>query len=55
MLYAYRQDGNELDEELSELIPYITAHVNRFDKYRIDLNRKPPDLQFDMPIYPVAN
>ncbi|MGR5968030.1 transposase [Bacillus paranthracis] len=56
VLHAYRQEGNELDEEvLSELSPYITAHVNRFGKYGIDPNRQPPDLQFDMPIYQVAN
>lgn len=56
VLHDYRQDGNELDEEvLSELSPYITAHVNRFGKYGIDPNRQPPDLQFDMPIYQVAN
>ncbi|QWH75465.1 Tn3 family transposase (plasmid) [Bacillus mycoides] len=56
VLHTYRQDGNELDEEvLCELSPYITAHVNRFGKYGIDPNRQPPDLQFDMPIYQVAN
>ncbi|PEA87585.1 hypothetical protein CON71_23775 [Bacillus thuringiensis] len=55
VLHAYRQDGNELDEEvLSELSTYITAHVNRFGKYGIYPNRQPPDLQFDMPIYQVA-
>nr|WP_257129276.1 transposase [Bacillus cereus] len=56
VLHDYRQDGNKLDKEvLSELSPYITAHVNRFGKYGIDPNRQPPDLQFDMPIYQVAN
>ncbi|HEO8422203.1 Tn3 family transposase [Niallia circulans] len=43
ILQDYMQDGNGYDEELIPyLSPYVTAHVNRFGKYRIDLNRKPP-------------
>lgn len=39
------------DEELiSHLSPYVTAHVNRFGKYRIDLNRKLLNLLFEMPV-----
>ncbi|MCH5585509.1 transposase [Shimazuella sp. AN120528] len=56
ILHEYHQEGNELNEELlSEISPYITAHVNRFGKYGLDRDRQPPDLQFDMPIYQVAN
>lgn len=45
------QEGHEYDEELiSYLSPYVTAHVNRFGRYRIDLNRNPPELPFDIPV-----
>lgn len=51
ILQDYMQDGNEYDEELIPyLSPYVTAHVNRFGKYNIDLNRKPPKLPFDVPV-----
>ncbi|MFS0882885.1 Tn3 family transposase [Metabacillus niabensis] len=51
ILQDYIQEGNEYEEEwLSYLSPYVTAHVNRFGKYRIDFNRKPPKLPFDVPI-----
>jgi TnpA family transposase len=49
ILHGYMQEGNEYDEELiAYLSPYVTAHVNRFGKYRIDVNRKPPELPFDI-------
>lgn len=49
ILLDYIHDGNEYDEELiSCLSPYITAHVNRFGKYRIYLNRQPPKLPFEV-------
>lgn len=51
ILHDYMQGGNEYDEELiSYLSPYVTAHVNRFGKYRIDLNRIPPKLPFEVPV-----
>lgn len=51
ILHDYMQEGNDYDEELiSHLSPYVTAHVNRFGKYRIDLNRKPPNLPFEVPV-----
>ncbi|MGG0718131.1 Tn3 family transposase [Robertmurraya massiliosenegalensis] len=51
ILQDYMQDGNEYDEELIPyLSPYGTAHVNRFGKYRTDLNRKPPKLPFGVPV-----
>ncbi|EOQ04836.1 hypothetical protein IKC_06420 [Bacillus cereus VD184] len=53
ILHEYIQEGNELDEEvLSDLSPYLTFHINRFGKYRLDDNRQPPDIQFDMAISP---
>ncbi|WP_142342296.1 Tn3 family transposase [Bacillus pseudomycoides] len=51
ILHNYIQDGHEYDKELiSYLSPYITVHVNRFGKYRIDSNRKPPQLPFEVAI-----
>lgn len=51
ILHNYKQDGYEFDEELvSYISPYITKHINRFGKYRIDANRKPPQLPFDVAI-----
>ncbi|MED0673703.1 Tn3 family transposase [Aneurinibacillus aneurinilyticus] len=53
ILHEYMQEGNLLDEDaLSELSPYLTFHVNRFGKYRLDSDRRPPDLEFDIPVYP---
>lgn len=47
------QEGNPLDEEvLSDLSPYLTFHVNRFGKYQLDSNRRPPDLEFNIPVSP---
>jgi hypothetical protein len=43
------KEGNEYDEELLG-DSLITAHVNRFGKYRLDLNRKPLELYFDVPV-----
>lgn len=38
ILHDYLQQGNDYDEGLiSYLSPYVTAHVNRFGKYRIAL------------------
>lgn len=53
ILHKYIQEGNLLDEEvLSDLSPYLTFHVNRFGKYQLDADRRPPDLQFDIPVSP---
>ncbi|MCS0824829.1 Tn3 family transposase [Cytobacillus firmus] len=53
ILHEYMQEGNQLDEDaLSELSPYLTFHVNRFGKYRLDSDRRPPDLNFDIPVSP---
>ncbi len=47
------QEGNLLDKDvLSELSPYLTFNVNRFGKYRLDSDRRPPDLEFDIPVSP---
>nr|WP_265340964.1 transposase [Bacillus mycoides] len=51
ILHHYIQSGCEYNEEsISYLSPYITVHVNRFGEYRIDSNRKTPQLPFDVGI-----
>ncbi|EJR94746.1 hypothetical protein IKM_05496, partial [Bacillus mycoides] len=51
ILHEYIQEGNTVDEDvLSDLSPYLTFHVNRFGKYRLDSNRRPPDIEFDIPV-----
>ncbi|MGH0945176.1 Tn3 family transposase [Bacillus mycoides] len=48
IIHDYMQVGNENEGELiSYLSPYVTTHVNRFGKYRIDRNRVPPCLPFE--------
>ena len=51
VLHDYTQVRKSFNEEvLSDLSPYITAHVNRFGKYGLDPNRHPPTLEFDVPL-----
>ena len=51
ILHEYIQQGNKVDEDvLSDLSPYLTFHVNRFGKYRLDSNRRPPDIEFDISV-----
>ncbi len=51
VLHDYTQVRKSFSEEvLSDLSPYITAHVNRFGKYGLDPNRHPPTLEFDVPL-----
>lgn len=53
ILHEFIHEGNTLDDNvLSDLSPYITFHVNRFGKYRLDPDRCPPNLQFDIPVSP---
>ena len=37
-------------ETLSRLSPYMTRHVNRFGEYRLDLNREPQPVDYQLPI-----
>nr|WP_317852968.1 Tn3 family transposase [Bacillus wiedmannii] len=51
ILHEYIQEGNKIDADvLSDLSPYVRFHVNRFGKYRLDSNRRPPDIEFDIPV-----
>ena len=47
ILQEYIQAGNTIEEEIiGALSPYLTKHINRFGSYSLDLNRKPPALDF---------
>lgn len=54
ILHEYIQEENKIDAEvLSDLSPYLIFHVNRFKKYRLDSNQRPPDIEFDIPVSPI--
>ena len=41
-------EGYEIeDETIASLSPYITHHINRFGKYKLDLDRKPPYIVYE--------
>ena len=45
---------NTIEKEiLSALSPYITKHINRFGSYSLDLNQKPPALDFEFSLNPI--
>lgn len=47
-------EGYAIDEEImGALSPYLTKHINRFGRYSLDLNRKPPDVNYDLPLIPI--
>ncbi len=42
-------EGYAIDEEIiGALSPYLTGHINRFGRYSLDLNRKPPVLDYEL-------
>ena len=48
-LHTLQQGGQPLDPEaLVALIPYGTAHVNRFGRYELDLTRQPPPVNYTL-------
>jgi TnpA family transposase len=50
-LHEMRKEGVPIDAEtLSRLSPYITQHVNRYGEYRIDLSRRAPPINYQLPI-----
>ncbi|UYX52253.1 transposase [Bacillus thuringiensis] len=54
ILHEYIQIGNKIDAGvLSYLSPYVAFHVNRFGKYRLDSNRRPADIEFDIFVSPI--
>jgi TnpA family transposase len=51
ILQKLKSEGYEITDEIIErLSPYIRYHINRFGKYRINKNRKVPNLIFDIKI-----
>jgi hypothetical protein len=42
------KDYKITDDILEHMSPYIRDHINRFGKYDLDKNRKPPTLKFDL-------
>ena len=45
------QEGYSFSTEaIAALSPYGTEHINRLGRYQLDLERKPPELLFDLPI-----
>ena len=50
-LHQMRSEGMRLDADtLARLSPYLTRHVNRFGEYRLDLNRQPAPIDYQLPI-----
>jgi hypothetical protein len=48
-----REEGEEVPKDLlAGLNPYITEHINRLGKYRLDLSRVPPEPDYDFSFAP---
>lgn len=48
VLHKLQQEGYPLEPGLvAALSPYITQHINRFGRYELDLEKRPPDLVYD--------
>ncbi len=53
ILQEFIQAGHTIEEEIiGALSPYLTKHINRFGSYSLDLNRKPPALNFGFSLIP---
>jgi Tn3 transposase DDE domain len=51
VLHKMRKEGMPTNfDTLTRLSPYLTGHVNRFGEYRLDLNRQPPPIDYQLPI-----
>jgi hypothetical protein len=50
-LHIMRKEGMQINADtLTRLSHYLTGHVNRFGKYRLDLNRQAPSIDYQLPI-----
>ena len=50
------QEGHAVDIEImGALSPYMTKHINRFGRYSLDLNRQPPTVNYDWPVFAAAS
>lgn len=46
-----KSEGHVIEKgTLAALSPYLTHHINRFGRYKLDLDRKPMDINYDLPI-----
>lgn len=41
-------EGHKIEDTIAALSPYITQHINRFGRYNLDLNRKPPNIDYNL-------
>lgn len=42
-------EGHKIEEDtIAALSPYITQHINRFGRYNLDLNRNPPNIEYNL-------
>ena len=45
------REGHAIDvEAVGALSPYLTKHIDRFGRYTLDLNRQPPEPEYDAPV-----
>jgi hypothetical protein len=49
VLRDLQREGYPLEgSEVAALSPYVTAHINRFGHYELDLDTRPPELAYDL-------
>lgn len=49
VLHDLQREGYPLDAaELAALSPYLRPHINRFGRYDLDLEKRPPELVYDL-------
>jgi len=49
VLNDLQQEGYPLESgQVAALSPYLTQHINRFGRYELDLEKRPPDLVYDL-------
>lgn len=51
-LHQLQVDGvSASTETVAALSPYIRTHINRFGRYELDLNRRPPAIDYDLTVF----
>jgi TnpA family transposase len=49
LLHDLQQHGEIMeDAAITALSPYLTAHINRFGRYHLDMEQRPPELIYDL-------
>jgi hypothetical protein len=52
-LHDLSRVGQSIEAEtLRRLSPYLTEHINRFGDYLVDIERKPPAVNYHLDILP---